>query len=380
MLPTIEWRHDAVVMIDQRKLPASEVYVTCNTANDVARAIKTMVIRGAPAIGVAAAMGIALGMRKSKATGTKQFTTEFQKTCELMAGTRPTAVNLFWAIDRMKSVFADAAQGGCSVDEIKQRLEDDALRIHDEDVASCRTMGAHGAALVPQEANILTHCNAGALATAGYGTALGVIRAAAEQGKKIAVLADETRPFLQGARLTAWELIKDGIDTTVITDNMAGSMMRLGRVDLVVVGADRIAANGDVANKIGTYGVAVLARAHDIPFYVAAPLSTIDLDTPDGAGIPIEERSEKEVTHVGASRLTPEGARIRNPAFDVTPSKYVTAIITERGIARPPYAESLAALFQSSTAGAGNSGGRLPQNAEKRLMSVPNSQRPNSQV
>ena len=344
MLPTIEWRTDSVVMIDQRKLPTSEIYVTCKTANDVARAIKTMVIRGAPAIGVAAAMGIALGMLKSKATGTKQFTTEFQKTCDLMAGTRPTAVNLFWAIERMKKTFADAALGGCSVDELKQRLVDDAQRIHDEDVASCKAMGAHGAALVPDTARILTHCNAGALATAGYGTALGVVRAAVEQGKKIAVMADETRPFLQGARLTAWELIKDGIDTTVITDNMSASMMRLGHVDLVVVGADRIAANGDVANKVGTYGVAVLAREHGIPFYVAAPISTVDLGTADGAGIPIEERNAREVTHVGKSQLTPVGAHIRNPAFDVTPAKYVTAIITERGIARAPYSESLALL------------------------------------
>ena len=346
MLPTIDWKDAAVVMIDQRKLPAAEVYVTCRTAAEVAKAIKTMVIRGAPAIGVAAAMGIALGMQRSTATGTKQFTTEFQRLCDLMAATRPTAVNLFWAIERMKRTFAAAAQGGCSVEELKQRLEAEARAIHDEDVRSCREMGAHGAALVPQDAKILTHCNAGALATAGYGTALGVIRAAAEQGKRVAVLADETRPFLQGARLTAWELVKDGIDTTVITDNMAGSMMRLGNVDLVVVGADRIAANGDVANKIGTYGVAVLAKEHGLPFYVAAPLSTIDLATPDGTRIPIEERNEREVTHVGSSRLTPEGAQIRNPAFDVTPAKYVTAIITERGIARPPYAESLLHLVR----------------------------------
>jgi methylthioribose-1-phosphate isomerase len=346
MLPTIEWNADAVVMIDQRKLPSSEVYVTCKTAQDVAKAIKTMVIRGAPAIGVAAAMGIALGMRRSSATGTKQFTTEFQKTCDMMAATRPTAVNLFWAIDRMKRTFAAAAHGGCSVDEIKARLAADARAIHDEDVHSCRTMGAYGASLVPESARILTHCNAGALATAGYGTALGVIRAAAEQGKRVAVLADETRPFLQGARLTAWELLKDGIDTTVITDNMAGAMMRLGHVDLVVVGADRIAANGDVANKIGTYGVAVLAKEHGLPFYVAAPLSTIDLATPDGSAIPIEERNDREVTHVGALRLTPPGARIRNPAFDVTPARFVTAIVTERGIARPPYTESLSRLVQ----------------------------------
>jgi methylthioribose-1-phosphate isomerase len=350
MLPTIEWKDDVVVMIDQRKLPSTEIYVTCKTANEVAKAIKTMVIRGAPAIGVAAAMGIALGMKRSTATGTKQFTTEFQKTCELMAATRPTAVNLFWAIERMKTVFAAAAQDGCSVDEIKQRLVAEALRIHDSDVESCRALGAHGATLVPDSARILTHCNAGALATAGYGTALGVVRAAAEQGKKIAVLADETRPFLQGARLTAWELVKDGIDTTVITDNMAGTMMRLGNVDLVVVGADRIAANGDVANKVGTYGVAVLAKEHGIPFYVAAPISTVDLATADGSGIPIEERPDKEVTHVGSSQLTPQGARIRNPAFDVTPSKYVTAIITEQGIARPPYSESLAALVNGAAA------------------------------
>ncbi len=347
MLPTIEWNDDAIVMIDQRKLPGTEVYVTCRTASEVAKAIKTMVIRGAPAIGVAAAMGMALGMKKSKATGTKAFATEFQKAGELMAATRPTAVNLFWAIDRMKDAFADAAQSGCSVDEIKQRLEVTARRIHDDDVASCRAMGAHGATLVPQGARILTHCNAGALATAGYGTALGVIRAAAEQGKGITVLADETRPFLQGARLTAWELVRDHIDTTVITDNMAGSMMRLGHVDLVVVGADRIAANGDVANKVGTYPVAVLAKEHGIPFYVAAPMSTVDLRTADGSGIPIEERNAREVTHVGSTRLTPEGAHIRNPAFDVTPHKYITAIITERGIARAPYAAALAQLAGS---------------------------------
>jgi methylthioribose-1-phosphate isomerase len=344
MLPTIEWKGDAVVMIDQRKLPASEVYATCRTAAEVARAIRTMVIRGAPAIGVAAAMGIALGVKRSKATGTKRFAAEFQQTCDLMAATRPTAVNLFWAIDRMKRTFAEAAHAGASVAEIAQRLEREALRIHDEDVASCRAMGVHGAALVPGSATILTHCNAGALATAGYGTALGVIRAAVEQGKRVAVLADETRPFLQGARLTAWELVKDGIDTTVITDNMAAAIMRQGAVDLVVVGADRIAANGDVANKIGTYGVAVLAREHGIPFYVAAPISTIDLATPDGGRIPIEERNPREVTHVGSTQLAPDGARVRNPAFDVTPAKYVTAIVTERGIARAPYEESLRRL------------------------------------
>ena len=345
VLPTIEWKDDAVVMIDQRKLPSVEVYVSCKTANDVAKAIKTMVIRGAPAIGVAAAMGIALGMRRSKATGTKQFTTEFQKLCDLMAATRPTAVNLFWAIERMKRTFAEAAQNGASVDELKNRLEAEAHKIHDEDVQSCRDMGAYGAELVPEDARILTHCNAGALATAGYGTALGVIRAAAERGKRVAVLADETRPFLQGARLTAWELVKDGIDTTIITDNMSAALMGQGKVNFIVVGADRIAANGDTANKIGTYTVAVLAREHKIPFYVAAPVSTIDLATPDGTTIPIEERAEREVTHIGTSRLTPEGARIRNLAFDVTPHRYITGIITERGILRPPYAESLKSAF-----------------------------------
>src|SRR6187549_965465 len=334
-------------MIDQRKLPGAEIYVTCKTAKDVAKAIKTMVIRGAPAIGVAAGMGLALGVKQSTATGTTKLATEFYKLCEMMADTRPTAVNLFWAIDRMKRVFADAASSGQSVDQIKVRLDAEARRIHDEDVESCRRMGAHGASLVPDTARVLTHCNAGALATAGYGTALGVIRGAVEQGKRVAVLADETRPFLQGARLTAWELTRDGIDTTVITDNMTASMMRLGNVDLVVVGADRIAANGDVANKVGTYGVAVLAKEHGIPFYVAAPLSTVDLQTPDGNGIPIEERNDREVTHVGSYRIAPVGARIRNPAFDVTPAKFVTAIITEQGIARAPYEDSLAALVRA---------------------------------
>jgi methylthioribose-1-phosphate isomerase len=295
-------------------------------------------------------MGLALGVRLSKATGTQKLAAEFYKLCEMMAATRPTAVNLFWAIDRMKRVFADATGSGHSVDQIKVRLEKEAKSIHDEDVASCRAMGLHGASLVPDVARVLTHCNAGALATAGYGTALGVIRGAVAQGKKVAVLADETRPFLQGARLTAWELMRDGIDTTVITDSMSGAMMQSGQVDLVVVGADRIAANGDVANKIGTYTVAVLAREHNIPFYVAAPISTIDLSMPDGSGIPIEERNAREVTHMGPTRLTPEAARVRNPAFDVTPSKYVTAIITENGIARAPYGESLLRLVRNNGA------------------------------
>jgi methylthioribose-1-phosphate isomerase len=348
MLPTIEWRGDVIVMVDQRKLPSTEVYVQCKTAHEVAKAIKTMVIRGAPAIGVAAAMGIALGMERSKHTGTRQFAAEFQKTCDLMAGTRPTAVNLFWAIERMKRGFSEGALGGESVDQLKARLKADALSIHDEDIASCRAIGAHGATLVPADARILTHCNAGALATAGYGTALGVIRGAIEAGKRVKVLADETRPFLQGSRLTAWELMKDGIDTTVITDSMAGALMRDDQIDLVVVGADRIAANGDTANKIGTYTVAVLAREHGIPFYVAAPWSTVDLSTRDGSGIPIEERHRKEVTHVGSHQLAPDGAQIRNPAFDVTPHRFITAIVTERGIFHPPFAKTLADGARSS--------------------------------
>jgi methylthioribose-1-phosphate isomerase len=341
MLPTIDWQGDTIVMVDQRKLPGQENYVRCRNAQEVARAIRTMVIRGAPAIGVAAAMGLALGMRKSAAKGTRQFAVEFQKSCDMMAATRPTAVNLFWAIDRMKAAFAAGAQAGESPDEIAARLEREARAIHDEDVANCRVMGGIGAEVVPDGGRVLTHCNAGALATAGYGSALGVIRAAVEQGKKVAVFADETRPFMQGARLTAWELIRDGISTTVITESMAGPLMRAGEIDVVVVGADRIAANGDTANKIGTYTVAVLAHEHKIPFYVAAPISTIDLATPDGDAIPIEERDQREVTHLGSSRLTPIGAKIRNPAFDVTPHRYIAGIITERGIFTAPYEQSL---------------------------------------
>jgi methylthioribose-1-phosphate isomerase len=346
MLPTIAREQDTVVMIDQRKLPSQEVYVRCKSAAEVARAIKTMVIRGAPAIGVAAAMGIAIGVRGSRSSGTQKLAAEFYKICELMAATRPTAVNLFWAIERMKQAFATGAEAGESVSQIQDRLDREAQLIHDEDVAGCRAMGAFGAAVVPGDARILTHCNAGALATAGYGTALGVIRAAVEAGKRVTVLADETRPFLQGARLTAWELVREGIETTVITDNMAGALMRQGLIDLVVVGADRIAANGDTANKIGTYTVAVLAREHQIPFYVAAPLSTIDRNTPDGSLIPIEERNAREVTHLGGKQLTPAGALIRNPAFDVTPHHLIAGIITERGLFRAPYSETLKAAFE----------------------------------
>jgi methylthioribose-1-phosphate isomerase len=342
MLPTIAWDGDAIVMVDQRKLPVTESYVACATVNDVAKAIRTMVIRGAPAIGVAAAMGLALGAARSKATGTKQFTTEFQRNCDLLGATRPTAVNLFWAIERMKQAFTEGAMAGESVDQLKVRLRGAADSLHDADVESCRSIGRHGADVVPEGARILTHCNAGALATAGYGTALGVIRGAVAAGRRVSVIADETRPFLQGARLTAWELMKDGIDTTVIADNMAGALMRAGAVDLVVVGADRIAANGDTANKIGTYPLAVLAREHGVPFYVAAPWSTIDLATADGSAIPIEERHAREVTHVGSVQVAPEGVKVRNPAFDVTPAAFIAGIITERGILRPPFSDALA--------------------------------------
>jgi len=333
MLPTITREGDVVVMIDQRKLPANEVYVRCRTAAEVAKAIKTMVIRGAPAIGVAAAWGIAIGMRKSKATGTQKFAAEFHNICDLMAGTRPTAVNLFWAIDRMKRTFAGSAQSGASVEQIQDVLDREAQKIHDEDVASCRAMGAFGAEVVPAEARVLTHCNAGALATAGYGTALGVIRGAVEQGKRVAVFADETRPFFQGARLTAWELVEDGIPATLVTDSMAGWLMAQGRVQAVVTGADRVARNGDAANKIGTYALSVLAAAHGVPFYIAAPSSTVDASLASGAEIPIEHRDPSEVRGGQAA----EGIDVYNPAFDVTPAENITAIVTEHGVHRPPY-------------------------------------------
>ena len=345
MLPTIDWEDGEIVMVDQRKLPSREVYVRCRSAKEVAKAIRTMVIRGAPAIGVAAAMGVALELRRSTASGTTQLATEFYRACDLLAATRPTAVNLFWAIERMKRVFADAMRAGRSTDELKATIDTEAGRVHDEDVANCRALGRHGAGVVPADARVLTHCNAGALATGGYGTALGVVRAAVEAGKHVAVFADETRPFLQGARLTAWELVRDGIETTVITDGMAGSLMRAGRVDLVVVGADRIAANGDVANKIGTYGLAVAARHHGVPFYVAAPLSTIDPDTGDGSAIEIEQRPGVEVAEYRGSAITPVGAAVYNPAFDVTPADLVDAIITEAGVLRAPYGPAIEAAL-----------------------------------
>jgi methylthioribose-1-phosphate isomerase len=318
------------------------VYVTCTTHQQVADVIRNMVVRGAPAIGVAAAMGIALGVKNSTTENTADLKKDFDQICEIIRQTRPTAVNLFWAIRRMREKFESLRSR--PIAQIQQALIEEAQRMHAEDIAANQAMGRHGAALMPSSGGVLTHCNAGALATAGYGTALGVIRAAVEQGKKIHVYADETRPFLQGSRLTAWELMKDGIPTTVISDNMAGAMMQQGKIGAIVVGADRIAANGDVANKIGTYTVAVLAKEHGIPFYVAAPISTVDLDTPDGSKIPIEQRDAREVTHIAGKQMVPDGVLIENPAFDVTPARYITAIITERGIARAPYEESLSQL------------------------------------
>ena len=342
MIHTLEWTEQGVRFIDQTKLPTEETYLTCKTHEQVADAIRTMVVRGAPAIGVAAAMGIALGVKSSKAENVGDLKREFDAICDNMGTTRPTAVNLFWAIARMKEKFERLRVR--PVAQIKEALVEEGKRMHAEDIAANQAMGRHGATLMPNEGGVLTHCNAGALATAGYGTALGVIRAAVEAGKKIHVYADETRPFLQGARLTAWELMKDGIPTTVISDNMAGAMMRQGKIGAIVVGADRIAANGDVANKIGTYTVAVLAKENGIPFYVAAPISTVDMACPDGSNIPIEQRNVREVSHIAGKQMVPDGVLIENPAFDVTPAKYVTAIITERGIARAPYDESLRKL------------------------------------
>jgi methylthioribose-1-phosphate isomerase len=344
MIPTLSWTPDGIRFIDQTKLPLEESYVTAATYEQVAEVIVTMVVRGAPAIGVSAAYGIALGALRTAAATPLEFAPEFDRICACLAATRPTAVNLFWAIDRMKRLFAALLAEGDTLVQIQEKILSEAHAMYQEDIVACKTMGAFGAALLPQQGGVLTHCNAGALATCGYGTALGVIRAAVEQGKSIEVFADETRPFLQGARLTAWELMADHIPTTVICDNMAASLMRAGLIQAVVVGADRIAANGDVANKIGTYNVAILAREHGIPFYVAAPWSTIDLATATGDSIPIEERPAVEVTHHGGKQLTPNGVDIRNPAFDVTPAKYVTAIVTERGVLRAPYAESLGAM------------------------------------
>jgi methylthioribose-1-phosphate isomerase len=375
MFKTIEWTEQGVRMIDQTRLPAEEVYRTYTDYREVAEAIRSMVIRGAPAIGVAAAMGIAVGIKHSGANTPAELRADFEVIAETLAKTRPTAVNLFWAIKRMRAVFEKTLPGlsastpGLDADQlvgavaaathaplrqprralalhaVRRALEEEAQRILAEDIAINEAMGRHGAALMPESGTVLTHCNAGALATGGYGTALGVIRAAVEAGKKLQVFADETRPFLQGARLTAWELAKDHIPVTLITDNMAGHFMKQGEIRTVIVGADRIAANGDTANKIGTYSIAVLAHENSIPFYVAAPLSTIDMGLATGEQIPIEERSAAEVTRVAGVAITPAEVPARHPAFDVTPERYITAIITERGVARAPFSESLRALF-----------------------------------
>ena len=338
MVETIQWIDDTVVMIDQTRLPREVVYVTCRTYQEVADAIRSMVIRGAPAIGVAAAMGVAIGVLRSS--------DRIEDICDTLGRTRPTAVNLFWAIDRMKMLYDSLS--GQPIEDIRARLVAEAQRIRLEDIAINEAIGRHGAALVPDGKTILTHCNAGALATAGYGTALGVIRAAVAAGKKVDVFADETRPFLQGSRLTVWELQQDGIPVSLITDGMAGHFLKSGRIGCVVVGADRIAANGYVANKVGTSSVAVLAKENDIPFFVAAPVSTLDLTLETGDEIPIEQRAASEVTHVFGVAVAPDATRVENPAFDVTPHRYVSAIITERGVARAPYGESLRSLVAGS--------------------------------
>ncbi len=334
---TIEWTPEGVVMIDQTRLPREMVFVTCRDYKEVADAIRNMVIRGAPAIGVAAAMGVAIGALQSE-----DLEQDMPMICDTLARTRPTAVNLFWAIERMRVLYESLKD--LELADIQERLVREAQLIRQEDIAINEAIGGFGAPLVPDGKTVLTHCNAGALATAGFGTALGVTRAAVNSGKQIDVFADETRPFLQGARLTAWELQRDGIKTTIITDNMAGHFLKSGRIGCVVVGADRIAANGDVANKVGTYGVAVLAKENNIPFYVAAPISTLDLKLASGDEIPIEERAGKEVTHIGGVHIAPDDILVANPAFDVTPNRYVSAIITERGVARAPYTESLRML------------------------------------
>jgi methylthioribose-1-phosphate isomerase len=341
MIPTLEWLPSGVNFLDQTKLPLEETYVLATDYKQVATVIRDMIVRGAPAIGVSAAMGMAIGIDRSTATTLPELTGEVAVIAKTLAETRPTAVNLFWGIDEIRNLYNTLAAKNAPIPEIKSSVVAKARRMYDEDIAACKQMGAHGASLLPQEGTVLTHCNAGALATCGYGSALGVIRAAIERGHKIDVFADETRPFLQGARLTAWELMKDNIPTTVLCDNMAAALMRQGRIQAVIVGADRIAANGDVANKIGTYGVSILAREHGIPFYVAAPWSTLDLATAHGDLIPIEQRSAIEVTHSNGKQMTPHGVAIENPAFDVTPAKYVTAIITERGVLRAPYEQSI---------------------------------------
>lgn len=341
MVHPVEWKNGTVVLLDQRLLPRQEVYRICRNHREVAKAIRQMVVRGAPAIGVAAAMGIALGMARAP---DRELRKTFERLCRSFASTRPTAVNLFWAIERMRRVFEEAQ--GRSAEVVRELLRQEALAIYHEDIEVNRALGRIGATLVAPRSTVLTHCNAGALATAGYGTALGIVRAAREAGKAVSVIATETRPFLQGARLTAWELKKDRVPVTLITDGMVGHLMRQGKISCVIVGTDRTAANGDVANKIGTYSIAVLAARHRIPFYVAAPISSIDPSCRTGADIPIEERPAREVTHVNGVPIAPAGVRVFNPAFDITPHELVTAIVTERGIARPPYRRSLAKLLK----------------------------------
>jgi methylthioribose-1-phosphate isomerase len=341
MIPTLEWLPTGVNFLDQTKLPQQETYVLATDYKQVATVIRDMIVRGAMAIGVSAAMGVALGIKDSTATTLPELTAEVDVICDTLAKTRPTAVNLFWGIAQIRDRYNQLAAANTPIPEIKAQVVALAQQLYDEDIANLRKLGAFGAALLPQEGTVLTHCNAGALAACGYGSALGVIRAAIERGQKIDVFADETRPFNQGTRLTAWELTKDNIPTTLICDNMAGYFMSKGRISAVIVGADRIAANGDTANKIGTYSVAILAKEHGIAFYVAAPFNTIDRETASGDLIPIEQRAAREVTHVNGVQVTPDGVSIQNPAFDVTPAKYITAIITERGVLRSPFTESI---------------------------------------
>jgi methylthioribose-1-phosphate isomerase len=341
MIPTLEWTPAGVNFLDQTRLPHQETYVLATTYQEVATVIRDMIVRGAMAIGVSAAMGVALGIDRSTASTIPALTAEVDNICSTLAATRPTAVNLFWGIAQVRDLYNQLAAANTPIPEIKLAVVALANRLYDEDIANLKILGAFGAALLPQEGTVLTHCNAGALAACGYGSALGVIRAAIERGQKIDVFADETRPFNQGTRLTAWELMKDNIPTTLICDNMAGYFMSKGRISAVIVGADRIAANGDTANKIGTYSVSILAREHGIPFYVAAPFNTIDPATASGDLIPIEQRAAREVTHVNGVQVTPDGVNIENPAFDVTPAKYITAIITERGVLRAPFTESI---------------------------------------
>jgi methylthioribose-1-phosphate isomerase len=350
MIPTLEWLPEGVNFLDQTKLPHVETYVLATDYKQVATVIQDMIVRGAMAIGVSAAMGVALGIDRSSASTIPELNEEVDLICDTLAKTRPTAVNLFWGIAQIRDLYTSLAAANRPIPEIKAAVVALANRLYDEDIANLRKLGAFGAELLPQQGTVLTHCNAGALAACGYGSALGVIRAAIERGQKIDVFADETRPFNQGARLTAWELVKDNIPTTLICDNMSGYFMSQGRISAVIVGADRIAANGDTANKIGTYSVAILAREHGIPFYVAAPFNTIDRATASGGLIPIEQRSAREITHVNGVQVTPDGVAIENPAFDVTPAKYIAAIITERGVLRAPFTESIRHMAENKQA------------------------------